>query len=123
MEREKGTTVRILEKEFKINCAPNQTKALADAADYLDAKMRQIRLSGRVIGLERVAIMAALHITHELLSLKNQAQPEEEVVSLRERLQALQHKIDDALAETSIPYGKMGYVSETRESLELAEEY
>ena len=63
---EKGFCVRILEKEFRVSCSPNQELALRDAALYLDRQMRKIRQSGKVIGLDRICVMAALNITNEL---------------------------------------------------------
>jgi cell division protein ZapA len=70
---ENGICVRILEKEFRVACSESQELALRDAAQYLDKQMRLIRQSGRVIGLERIAVMAALNITNELLTLKKTA--------------------------------------------------
>jgi cell division protein ZapA len=100
---EKGTKVRILDKEFRINCPKEKEQDLYEAASYLDKQMRQIRHSGKVIGLERVAIMAALNMSYEFLNLKNK-RPEEDIGSLRDRLQALQYKIDDALSADDKPY-------------------
>lgn len=93
---EKGICVRILEKEFRIACPVSQEQALRDAAQYLDKQMRLIRQSGRVIGMERIAVMAALNIANELLALKNTAYEPDEAFS--ERLKLLQDKIDSALA-------------------------
>jgi cell division protein ZapA len=95
---EKGICVRILEKEFRIACAKNQEQALRDAAQYLDKQMRLIRQGGRVIGLERIAVMAAMNIAHELLSLKNASPQVGDAFS--ERLKVLQEKIDGALSQT-----------------------
>ncbi|MGZ8216085.1 cell division protein ZapA [Methylomagnum sp.] len=63
--------VQILGKEYPISCPPEEQHDLLMAARYLDEKMRQIRGTGRVIGSERIAVMAALNIAHELL-LANQ---------------------------------------------------
>jgi len=93
---EKGLCVRILDKEFRVACPKDQEQALRDAAQYLDKQMRQIRKTGRVIGVERIAVMAALNITHQMLQLKN-TPPEEEIFS--ERLRVLQEKIDCVLAQ------------------------
>ncbi len=94
---EKGICVRILEKEFRIACPASQEQALRDAAQYLDKQMRLIRQSGRVIGMERIAVMAALNIANELLALKNTAFEPDEAFS--ERLKLLQDKIDNVLAK------------------------
>lgn len=93
---EKGICVRILEKELRIACPPNQESALRDAAQYLDSQMRKIRQTGRVIGLDRIAMMAALNITNELLTMRNRLSPAEE--NFLERIKELQDKIDTVLA-------------------------
>ncbi|MBS0287204.1 MAG: cell division protein ZapA [Proteobacteria bacterium] len=98
---EKGICVRILEKEFRVACPKSQEQALRDAAQYLDKQMKLIRQSGRVIGIERIAVMAALNIANELLSLKNTAFEPDEAFS--ERLKVLQDKIDNVLAREHTP--------------------
>jgi len=65
--------VKILEKEYLVACPDGQKPSLRTAADHLDAKMREIRASGKVHGTERIAVMAALNITYELM-LKSQTQ-------------------------------------------------
>lgn len=96
---ENGICVRILEKEFRVACSESQESALRDAAQYLDKQMRSIRQTGRVIGLERIAVMAALNIANELLTLKKTAFEPDEAFS--ERLRLLQEKIDSVLAKES----------------------
>jgi cell division protein ZapA len=59
--------VQILGKEYPIACPEDEQHDLLLAARYLDEKMRQIRSNGRVIGAERIAVIAALNITHELI--------------------------------------------------------
>ena len=95
--REKGICVRILEKEFQVACAKDQESALRDAAHFLDKQMRQIRQTGRVIGLERIAVMAALNIANELLAYKHAPSKSEEAFS--ERIQNLKEKIDGVLSQ------------------------
>ena len=103
---EKGIKVRILDKEFRVSCTKEAEPALYEAASYLDNQMRQIRQSGRVIGAERIAIMAALNLSHELLALK-QKTSDEDVEILRDRLQALQQKIDGAISSQGQPYDRI----------------
>ena len=67
--------VQILGKEYPISCPEQEQHGLLVAARYLDDKMRQIRNTGRVIGTERIAVMAALNIAHELLQA-NKRNPE-----------------------------------------------
>lgn len=97
---EKGICVRILEKEFRIACPKSQEQALRDAALYLDKQMRIIRQGGRVIGLERIAVMAALNIAHELLLLKSA--PVQTGDAFSERLKVLQDKIDGVLSQSDV---------------------
>src|SRR5262245_36539881 len=65
-----GIDVRILDRSFRIACSEEEQADLLKAVEYLDRKMREIRDAGKVIGVERIAITAALNITHELLSMR-----------------------------------------------------
>ena len=89
-----GVTVTILGKEFVVACPENERNALISAAAYLDKKMREIQTSGKVIGTERTAIMAALNISHELLDLRSQGGMPADV---HQKLRFLQSKIDAVL--------------------------
>jgi cell division protein ZapA len=85
--------VQILGKEYPIACPEDEQHDLLIAARYLDEKMRQIRDNGRVIGTERIAVIAALNIAHELLQAQQQnKQLSQELLgrfsSLRDRLDA-----------------------------------
>lgn len=71
MSQSNTLTVQILDKEYCINCPDDERANLESAARYLDGKMREIRSSGKVIGADRVAVMAALNITHDLLHRKS----------------------------------------------------
>jgi cell division protein ZapA len=59
--------VKILEKEYQISCPADERKALIDSAEMLNLKMREIRDSGKVVGLDRIAVMAALNIANDLI--------------------------------------------------------
>ena len=59
--------VKLLDKDYQVACPEGQRDALAQSASYLDQQMRSIRANGKVIGLERIAVMAALNISNELL--------------------------------------------------------
>ena len=87
-------TVQILDKDYHISCPPAQRANLEQAARYLDGKMREIRISGKVIGAERIAVLAALNISHDLLQRPAAAEPAGEQVS------ELLAKIDRALLES-----------------------
>ena len=60
-------SVRILEKEYQVACLPEERSELLDSAEFLNGKMRDIRDAGNIIGLDRIAVMAALNLAHELL--------------------------------------------------------
>jgi len=85
--------VKILEKDYLVACPTDKRTALEGAASHLDAKMREIRASGKVHGTERIAVMAALNITYELLEKHNDQQGNEQI------LLALSDKLDLALKE------------------------
>ena len=63
-------SVRILEKEYQVSCPANERTDLLDSAEVLNHKMREIRDSGKVVGLDRIAVMAALNMANELLRAK-----------------------------------------------------
>ncbi|HEY4340181.1 MAG TPA: cell division protein ZapA [Steroidobacteraceae bacterium] len=65
-------SVRILEKEFFVACPHEERAALLDAAEFLNVRMREIRDSGKVVGLDRVAVMVALNLANELLRIREQ---------------------------------------------------
>jgi cell division protein ZapA len=85
-------SVRILEKEYFITCPYEERSALLDSAEFLNARMREVRDSGKVVGLDRIAVMVALNLTNELLQLKSNAKVENEagtrVRNMRERVEA-----------------------------------
>ena len=66
-------TIRILDKEYQIACTDEERNSLLDSARYLDEKMKEIRNSGKVVGSDRIAVMAALNITHDLLLCNSNA--------------------------------------------------
>ncbi len=89
-------TVRILDKEYLVACGPDEKESLLDSARMLDQRMREIRQTGRVIGTDRIAVMAALNIAYELLKLQqSQTRGQQD---LDRRLEELQERLGDALA-------------------------
>ncbi|HEX4648185.1 MAG TPA: cell division protein ZapA [Steroidobacteraceae bacterium] len=64
-------SVRIMDREYVVACPYDERSALLDAAEFLNARMREIRDSGKVVGLDRIAVMAALNLAHELLRIKD----------------------------------------------------
>jgi cell division protein ZapA len=91
-----GVSVSILGKEFMVACPDSERAALIAAARFVDDRMRDIQTGGKVIGVERVAIMAALNIAGELLSLRGEGGLLPAVAD--ERIARLCERIDVALA-------------------------
>ncbi len=85
----------ILDKEYRIACAPDERDSLIESARLVDEKMREVRNTGRVIGSERIAVMVALNIAHEFLDLKQNKSDDAQVIT--RRIQSLQEKIELAL--------------------------
>ena len=86
----------ILGRELTIACAPDEQDALINAAAFLDGRMREVQKTGKVIGAERCAIMAALNIAHEYLTLQNDTG---QAVADDSRVRSLERKIDLAMQE------------------------
>ncbi len=97
MTQPSTVTVTILDKDYQVACPEEQRGELIVSASYLDKQMRSIRDSGKVIGVERIAVMAALNISHELLKASEQNASPSEGSGTSEDLQQLNRKIDDAL--------------------------
>jgi len=72
-DRTVRVSVRILEKEYQVACLPEERSELLDSAEYVNGKMREIRDGGNVVGLDRIAVMVALNLAHELLKLRNRS--------------------------------------------------
>lgn len=89
--------VKILEKEYQISCKTDERAALLDSAELLDSKMRQIRESGKVTGLDRIAVMAALNMANELLLARGQGESLETDAAVR--IQAMRERVESALQQ------------------------
>jgi len=92
-----GVTISILGKELMVACPDGERESLSAAARYLDQRMREIQDSGKVIGAERCAVMAALNLSNELLQLRQQFNGVP--AGIDERLQALHGRIEAVLQE------------------------
>jgi cell division protein ZapA len=88
-------TIRILEKEYHVACPAEEKADLLAAAELLNAKMREIRDSGKVVGLDRIAVMAALNIVNELLQAKGRDEGAD--TDLAARLKAMRERVESAL--------------------------
>ena len=88
-------SVKILEKEYQISCLASERNALLDSAETLNRKMREIRDSGKVVGLDRIAGMAALNMAHELIKAESKDKAIES--SLGNRLKIMADRLDSIL--------------------------
>lgn len=90
-------TVSILDKEYRVSCGANEKDDLVASAQYLDSKMKSLRDSIGVVGTDRLAVIAALNITHEMLQSQGAAQHLNS--DIKSRLEALGKKIEDSLGQ------------------------
>ncbi|MBC7755747.1 MAG: cell division protein ZapA [Bdellovibrio sp.] len=90
----KPIDVSIMGREFTVSCTDEERQGLLHAVNYLDKKMHDIRDSGKVVGVERIAIMAALNLSHEVLNTKT---GDIDIGDYKRRINAMQTQIDEAL--------------------------
>ena len=94
----KGLQINVMGREFRVACPEGEQKGLLEAVDYLNKKMGEIRDNGKVIGLERIAIMAALNIAHELLATKVGGF---DIAELKRRMESMETMLDRAIHDQS----------------------
>ena len=92
----KGVNISIMGRDFAVACPDDEQENLMAAARYLDNSMKEIQKTGKIIGTERCAIMAALNITNDLLKLQRSTVGQDRVEA---KLNDLQARIDDVLRE------------------------
>jgi cell division protein ZapA len=101
---DKSLDITIMGRTYKVNCADEERDALLEAVGYLDQKMGEIKASGRVGSLERIAVMAALNIAHELLVARTGAPAAHadgngfDTEEAKRRMRGMQAMLDEALA-------------------------
>ena len=88
-------SVRILEKEYIVACSPDERTDLLDSAEILNKSMREIRDSGKIAGLDRIAVMAALNLAHEVLKLRARDTGADHETG--HRIKALRERVESAL--------------------------
>jgi len=93
-----AVTISLLGREFRVGCPEGEEKQLLASVDYLNRKMKEVRDTGKVVGNERIAIMAALNIAHEHMSNPGKASAASvDTASIRRRILAMQETLDAAL--------------------------
>lgn len=90
--------VRILDRDYLVGCSPEERAGLMAAAQLLDARMREIRGGNRMAGIDRIAVLAALNLAHELLQLKHGADDRDREIA--RTLGELNRKLDGLLDST-----------------------
>lgn len=97
--QDKGVAIHIMGREFRVSCPEGEEKQLAATVDFVNKRMKELRDTGKVSGNERIAIMAALNLAHELLAQKPaKAGAGVDAQDFRRRIDAMQEKLDTALA-------------------------
>ena len=91
-------SIRILEKEYQVSCPTSEKADLIAASELLNTKMKEIRDGGKVVGLDRVAVMAALNLADEVIKIKNRDSELTGLVS--SRIESLRDRLDGALGST-----------------------
>jgi cell division protein ZapA len=94
----KGLQINVMGREFRVACPENEQKGLLEAVDYLNRKMTEIRDHGKIIGIERIAIMAALNIAHELLTTRVGGF---DLAELKRRMNCMETALDQAMVDQS----------------------
>ena len=92
-------SVSILGKDYRIACEPGTEEELVSAARFLDTRMREVRGSGKVIGTDRIAVMVALNLAHELLTEKTEQ--DSAASSANKRIRSLRERIEIALNDST----------------------
>jgi cell division protein ZapA len=89
--------IRLLDKEYTVACPPEEREGLLQSARLLDDKMREIRNRGKIVGNERIVVMAALNVIHDLLQQQGGGQGHSHEFEMR--LRVIQDKIESALEQ------------------------
>jgi cell division protein ZapA len=95
MATAKTVDVTIMGRVFTVACTDEERDGLMDAVTYLNKKMQDIRDAGKVVGVERIAIMTALNLSHELLNAKS---GDIDIGDYKRRISLMQNQIDEAIA-------------------------
>ena len=94
-DRVARVSVRLLDREYQVACPAEERSDLLDSAEYLDAKMREVRDSGKVVGVDRIAVISALNIANELIKMRRNGSSVD--ADLGAKLQRLRERVEAAL--------------------------
>ena len=93
----KNLQISIMGREFRVACKPDEERSLREAVDYLNLKMQEIKDQGKVTGHERIAIMAALNISHEYLTMR--VGGSFDVAEIKRKMNSIERILDQALVD------------------------
>ena len=96
-EAAKTVEVELLGRTYRVACEDNEREALMQAVAYLDGKMNEIRRAGKVMGAERIAVMAALNVAHELLGVRLGSGFD--LGQAKRRISAIETRLEEAIAK------------------------
>ncbi len=96
-EEQARVSVRIMEREYVVACPYEERSALLDAAEFLNTRMREIRDGGKVVGLDRIAVITALNLAHEFLRLRDRESRTDSGAGARVR--ALRERVENVLGK------------------------
>jgi cell division protein ZapA len=96
-DRVTRVSVRLLDREYQVACPAEERSDLLDSAEYLDSKMREVRDSGKVVGLDRIAVISALNLANELIKLRRNGSTVDS--ELGTKLRTLRERVESALAQ------------------------
>ena len=97
MSEARSLQITVMGRDFRVACPEEEQASLLEAVDYLNKKMIEIRDAGKVIGIERIAIMAALNIAHEFLTAKPGGAFD--IAEIKRRMNRIETVIDQAMSE------------------------
>ena len=94
-ERVTRVSVRLLDREYQVACPADERSDLLDSAEYLDTKMREVRDGGKVVGLDRIAVISALNLANELIKLRRNGSAVDS--DLGSKIRTLRERVESAL--------------------------
>jgi cell division protein ZapA len=94
-DRVTRVSVRLLDREYQVACPAEERADLLDSAEYLDTKMREVRDAGKVVGLDRIAVISALNLANELIKLRRNGSVVDS--DLGSKIRTLRERVESAL--------------------------
>ncbi len=98
-EKPQAVNVKILDKEYKVACPKGEQEALISSAKEVDSRMRAIRKSGKVLNADRIGVLVALNLAHELLNAQTQVNNIDD--NILDRIDQLQNRINETMQTCS----------------------